>query len=186
MDRRRKCVRVRLGKNCVIRTNKQGVSRSRIDFQHNFDLFKKIFLQFLWQNWHKKCKIFFPLNYVEKLKIWRKQNQPGNKFYNIWCVYLNIVNMLREILPNIDFLHFQPCQRFAHFTLCLCLNWYFWLRLVCVCVFVSCLELADVLFIYFLNRLFSGTLKQTKNCQSLGFVCFTMLSLKSGLWEHVK
>ena len=75
-------------------------------FWQNFD-------HLFWQNCHKNTKLFFRHKSVLKLKNWRKQNQPGIKFYNIECVEFMFGTFLTEIPQNLDFPHFQLFQIFA-------------------------------------------------------------------------
>ena len=40
-------------------------------------------------------------------KEWRKRNQPGIQFYNLWCGEFKIWNSLTEISQNLAFHHFH-------------------------------------------------------------------------------
>ena len=61
----------------------------------------------------KTQKLFFRHKTVLKLKNWRKQNQPGIKFYITECVEITFGTFLTEISQNLDFPHFQLFQIFA-------------------------------------------------------------------------
>ena len=50
---------------------------------------------------------------ILKQKNWRKQNQPGIKFYNIECVVFTFGTFWTEISQNKIFPHFQQFQIFA-------------------------------------------------------------------------
>ena len=65
----------------------------------------------------KTQKQLFRHKSVLKLKNWRKQNQPGIKFYKIECVEFKFETFLTEISRNLDFPHFQLFQIFAQLHL---------------------------------------------------------------------
>ena len=58
----------------------------------------------------KTQKLFFGHKSVLKLKNWRKQNQPGIKFYNIECVEFIFETFLTDLSQKLDFPYFQLFQ----------------------------------------------------------------------------